>query len=808
MKNIALSMIVYKEVEELDRCLSSIAPYVDGIYILQTAKNDKTSEVCKKYKAITKFDNSARIKIDKKQVKWLTKFLGWTPDGKQGDELFLFDVARNKALDMVSKEYKYFLWLDANDILRNGAKLHEISKTMEDNQATAAFMNYLYDVELDDKDEVKNILIQHQRERLVINDGRYKWVAPIHETLIAQTGEIRQLQANGIDIVHLSNREKKTNCIKRNIKVLEYSIYQTQGKDPRPIYYLAKAFFDLHTPDYSKKAENLMYAYLTGENKSGWSEERGQAWEYLGEIYRERGEYNKAIKAALNSLSESPKFPSIYLSLALSNLQKNELENALFWVQLAVKIPQPNTTLVTNPKDLVARALEVTYNVSIKQSKLDEAWAAIFKLHELFPNDKNIEDQFVFISGLREQRDLTKKYVELAKHLIRNNEKDKLLALTYAPPKEIENNPIVTDLIKSTRTPTIWSKKSVVIYCGPGWTIWSPKFLKEKQNTFIGGSEEAVIYASRELVKQGYSVTVYGDPGEEGIFDGVSYKHYFKFNHSDKFDILIGWRSIEFYNYKYNARKTYLWLHDCPNSFDFKKERLDNITKIMVLSKAQRELLPLVPEDKFFYTSNGFVEEHPDIKNDNIPTRCIWTSSYDRGLQHLLEMWPNVKKAVPKAELRIFYGWQLFDKVYSTNPERMAWKAKIVDLMKADGIYHGDRLTQGELEKEIKKAGVWAYPTDFYEINCISAIKAQVFGAVPVTMNYAALKETAQFGSKVDGSIWDKEIKEAFREQLIFRLMREDLNKEERPKMSRWAKHKYNWKKIINSWIKEEYETI
>jgi hypothetical protein len=162
-------------------------------------------------------------------------------------------------------------------------------------------------------------------------------------------------------------------------------------------------------------------------------------------------------------------------------------------------------------------------------------------------------------------------------------------------------------------------------------------------------------------------------------------------------------------------------------------------------------------------------------------------------------MWKDVKKAVPKAELRIFYGWQLFDKFYNNNPERQVWKKKIEDGMKQPGVYHGGRLTQPELEKEYKKAGVWSYPTDFYEINCISAIKAQAFGAVPVCINYAALKDTVHFGYKVQGDIWDKETKELYTKTLISALK----SNGERTKMMEWAHTTYNWDTVITSWIKE-----
>jgi glycosyltransferase involved in cell wall biosynthesis len=798
-QQLALTFICYNETYELERMLRSIAPYVGGLFATWTGDNPKTEEILKKYNVIYVKDNSASYIIDEKMVEWLKIFFGWTPEAKVGDRIFQFDKARNTSLELIPKSFKYFLWIDADDVFRGGDKLTAVLKRIDQSGANAMFLNYLYDVEVNDKGEISNILIQHLRERIILHNGQYKWIAPIHETLIPQSGDARQLEDKTCDIVHLSSREKKQGAISRNIKALEKSIYDLQGNDPRPIYYLAKAYFDLHIPESHVRAEKLIYRYL---KTSGWAEERSQAYEYLSEIFRGRKELNKAIKAAHNALIESPKFPSTYLSLGLTYLLQGRNEEALFWTQLAAKVPIPQTTLVIQPRDMVARALEITFNVSMKTNQLDEAWASIMKLKDMFPNDENIQNQWKFIDGIKYQRELSKVYVGLAKVIEQSGDKHKLAALAEAAPKEIQDNPIISDFIKRVKPPRVWGDKEIAIYCGPGWTVWSPKFYDKKTNEiFIGGSEEAVILASRELSKRGYKVTVYGDPGEEGNYDGVTYLNHFKFNVNDNFNILMVWRNISLFNFKFKARKTYLWLHDVPVALDYKKERLDNITKIMVLSKAQRELLPLVAEDKFFYTSNGYKEENPKIKSKNISSRCIWTSSYDRGLQHLLEVWENVKKEVPNAELRVFYGWQLFDKFYSNNPERMAWKKKMEDKMKELGVYHGGRLTQADIEKEYKQAGLWTYPTDFYEINCISAIKSQAYGAVPVTMNYAALKETVQHGVKVDGDIWDSETKQTYKNALI-KAMKESFNRED---MMKWAKEKYSWKTITSLWIKEFY---
>lgn len=187
--------------------------------------------------------------------------------------------------------------------------------------------------------------------------------------------------------------------------------------------------------------------------------------------------------------------------------------------------------------------------------------------------------------------------------------------------------------------------------------------------------------------------------------------------------------------------------------------------------------------------------------------RVIYTSSYDRGLEHLLRMWPEVKKEVSEAELHIFYGWQLFDKFYSNNPASMSWKQKMTDMMREPGVIEHGRLAQPDLTKEYELSGVWAYPTHFGEINCISAIKAQAYGCEPVVVNYAALKETVQYGRKVDGDIYDRETQEAFKKELIDAL-KNPMEEKYRRLMMEWALDKYEWSVIAREWNKEFKEVV
>lgn len=182
--------------------------------------------------------------------------------------------------------------------------------------------------------------------------------------------------------------------------------------------------------------------------------------------------------------------------------------------------------------------------------------------------------------------------------------------------------------------------------------------------------------------------------------------------------------------------------------------------------------------------------------------KLFWGSSYDRGLDILLNMWPKIKKAHPDATLDICYGWNLFVKGYQNNPERMAWKDKIDKLMEQEGITHHGRVDQKKLQKIMLKCGIWAYPTYFQETNCITALQCQRDGVVPVTIELAGLKLTVGSGIKIKGDIYLRETKEQYLKELI------DLMGDEK----RWLKESkrgiafsklFSWERIADKW--EEY---
>jgi len=201
-----------------------------------------------------------------------------------------------------------------------------------------------------------------------------------------------------------------------------------------------------------------------------------------------------------------------------------------------------------------------------------------------------------------------------------------------------------------------------------------------------------------------------------------------------------------------------------------------------------------ISDNDCFISSNGINLRDFDIKGiERQPHRMIYTSSYDRGLEHLLKMWPEIRKEVPDAELHVFYGWNTYDYFTSIGMRDGKFKEYLTPLLSQDGVTDHGRVGHKKLAREFLKSKFWVYPCHFEEISCISAMKAQAAGCVPVCTDYAALSETVKDGVIVHGKADEGTVNANFKSKLIEAL-------KEQPVVS-IDKEQFGWDKVAKSWI-------
>lgn len=799
-----LNMILSDEepIDIVTRSINSVKDFVDGMYITITYKDTPPTTDAPLVKLLN--DYKAHISY----FKWLNDF----------------SAARQYALDQIPKGKTIFIyWQDADDVLQNADKLSLIVSDMLRLNHSSVFLKYLYAVELDEQGDIREILIEHRRERILRNDGVWKWVGALHETLIEQQIEnVNKVGRKECVVVHLSNNERTEKALNRNMEILEATIEKEKHKDPRTVMHLARVYFDKgkatekeERTKWLNMALTLFHEFLEGtgdlgskdyREPSGWREERAAAWDHVGEIAVIQNNLQVAIEVLKNAVDEGYEFPLYYVNLAWVYTMVKDYKRAKNLLNYATILPEPMTTVVMYPKELKTRLLQVSIEINMHERNLKFALEDAKKLQKFFPTDEEVKKTVLIIESLVDFNQACQSVMFLGKYLERADQKDKIPYLLKSLTPEMEQEKFASEM-KHLYLPTrVWEKNEIAILCGPGVEQWSPKSVDRG----IGGSEEAVIQMGKELTKLGWKITVYGHPLEEaGTYDGVEYKQWYDINTRDHFNILILWRGIGFIDINPKANFKMIWMHDIPNNPDFTKERVDKLDKIAVLSEYHKSLLRMnddgkfvaIPDNKLLVTSNGIPPSTITHWKGN-PKRLIYMSSPDRGLIYLLDYWPEIRRRVPDAELHVFYGFEVFDKLHQNNPAKMMWKKQILKMMEQKGITYHNRVSHKQLEKEINLSGIWAYPCNFEEISCISAMKAQAAGAVPVVTNYAALVETVKNGLKIDVDITTKEGQKDYINALT-QLMQDPKKQEDiRKNMMTWAQDYYLWQHVAERWDK------
>lgn len=314
----------------------------------------------------------------------------------------------------------------------------------------------------------------------------------------------------------------------------------------------------------------------------------------------------------------------------------------------------------------------------------------------------------------------------------------------------------------------IKTDKNIVVVAPGTLEKWNPrKWAREG----MGGSETAIVKLTEAWAVAGHRTFVYGQIDEPGYYDGVCYRSTEMYNPHVKADLVIAWRTPELVDEPINATNIVLWMHDVDAGDRLTRDRAARFTAIVALSNWHRDHLlsvyPFLDPDKIHVIGNGvdlwrFIDTQPPVERK--AKKVIYPSSPDRGLDVILEhIWPKVIEHVPDAELHLYYGWNNLDRMSAAIPQLRDFKARV--MAAADNlpgiVWHG-RVPQDQLAREFLEASVWLYPTYFHETFCITALEAQLAGAIPITNHLAALAETVYSGIVINGDVRTPEVQEQF----------------------------------------------
>jgi len=346
---------------------------------------------------------------------------------------------------------------------------------------------------------------------------------------------------------------------------------------------------------------------------------------------------------------------------------------------------------------------------------------------------------------------------------------------------------------------TKWPRGSIVYICGACPLKFGPS------DKDLGGSEQAVVQLSKCWAASGRAVVVYGNV-KEGLVDGVDYRSMRELNLADTFDIAIFWRS---YGVRLlpviEARKCIVDLHDSwdPKLYVAPNQLLEKADKIMVKSNYHRSLYPYMPDSKVCIVMNGvqmnlfetIVANVPE--NLREPHRCIYASSYERGLEPILKYaWPIIKRAIPDATFDIYYGMNRLAKT--------PLGAKLKTLFKQPGVKEHGRVSLEKIAEEKAKSAFHLYVSNSStEIDCISVRESLVCGSIPVLGKDYVFNE--RDGIHVNGST-DNMNTYKNAGTTVVRYMLDDTDTLERLRNTlRQSDTLISWDQVAKEWLKNMY---
>jgi len=760
MMKLALVIIAKDETKELDRIIKDYGDYFDEIVIGYDTKPIYHSE-------------NPKVKVY--GYEWINDF----------------SHKRNWLAEKVESEY--YLRIDTDDIIENPQGIKETFKLLQEGNFDICYVPYLYSM-----DEDGNCNAKHSRETIIRKRPDVYWKKKIHENIFVEdTKKIRICHTDKFKIVHKLTEEHAVASQERNFKFLmeEYE-KDKENTDPRTIGYIGRIL--MGNGEY-KKAIPFLELLI---KKSGWDDDKYFAWIHLAECFHGLGDSKTAIAACNEALAINTKFPDAYLKLGNLYLYKEDYDKALDWLMAGFVRPEPDTVFVIDPSVYGYRARMFIALAYLGKGDYGNAIKYFDAAKKLAPNSDFVKKNEKLFNEAYYNDQYIKCLIWLVKYH-EQHDKKKIPQLLDAVDESLLKDERIWFLRSQFVSPKEWSNKSIVIYCGQAWEEWAdPSVVQD-----TGGSEEAVIYLSRELVKLGWDVTVFNSCGElAGTYNGVSYRNFYEFNPNDQFNVVVCWRGNIFEQNIIHAKQKLIWLHDVPPPDMFKGSE-NTYDKIIVLSQFHKSLLKDVPEEKIFVSSNGInLDDFNTVPIERNPHRMIYTSSYDRGIVHLLMMWPEIRKEVPDAELHLFYGWNTYIEMEKKGFRDPKPRLLLTKMMQQDGVFEHGRVGHKELAAEFSKSGVWVYPSHFNEISCISAMKAQAAGCVPVCTDYAALKETVKSGLKVSGICGEDGVNERYKQALLFVLRNADYQENLRVEVLKY-KENFGWNCVAKQWTNELFKS-
>lgn len=296
----------------------------------------------------------------------------------------------------------------------------------------------------------------------------------------------------------------------------------------------------------------------------------------------------------------------------------------------------------------------------------------------------------------------------------------------------------------------------IVFYAGPAFERWTPE-TAENGTAAPHGAELFLARAAKDLARRGHDVTVYADTAREiAATSGLSWWKYQNFaadgsERSESGDILIVWRRPEALDWDLSRfGRVYFMAQDNHYGDAITPARAAKVHRFMAISPWHRDFFrsryPFLAENQIMLTRNGIdlqyakaVEGAPKFAGS-----VLWSSSPDRGLEGLLDAWPEVRRRRLDATLCVAYGFENLRHRARGDTHLRGLIERCGKKLDQPGVIYVGRVGQQRMAALYATSHVWVGPHAWDESYCQAAAEAQIGGCLIVSPKRAALATTIE----------------------------------------------------------------
>jgi glycosyltransferase involved in cell wall biosynthesis len=308
----------------------------------------------------------------------------------------------------------------------------------------------------------------------------------------------------------------------------------------------------------------------------------------------------------------------------------------------------------------------------------------------------------------------------------------------------------------------------------------------------LGGAHSALCYLAETLARDGHDVTLLNHCKSPGIDRGVRVVAWASSDHAAQLRQLdpqvavlllgadhgLGLRQV------LPKAKLILWTGHAPDQPSVASladpQRRDAFHGFALVSRWQaagfiqrfglnQRRVAVMPNGISPAFENLFRNDEPILPAKSSPPVLAYTSTPFRGLELLIDTFPEIRRRVPGTRLKVFSSMSVY-RVPQAEDEK-DYGELYARCRNTEGVEYIGSVPQPQLATHLREVSLWPYPNIFAETHCIAALEAMAAGCRIVTSNLAALPDTtAGFAELLPVDRTIEQYKPAFIERTVAAL--------------------------------------